>query len=60
MAISYFGKYYKIRKQQPLTKYNYDGFKEMMQSPDLEISLEKINLGLNQNRLTFILHKVKI
>jgi hypothetical protein len=60
MIISYFGKYYRLRKQNPLTKYDYNSFKEMMQSPDLEISLEKSNIGLNHNRLTFALRKVKI
>ena len=60
MIISYFGKYYRLRKQNPLTKYDYNSFKEMMQSPDLEISLEKSNIGLNHNRLTFVLRKVKI
>ena len=59
MIRSYFGKYYRLRKQNPLTKYDYNSFKEMMQSPDLEISLEKSNIGLNHNRLTFVLRKVK-
>ena len=60
MIISYFGDYYKLRQQNPLTKYDYNSFKEMMQSPDVEISLKKSNIGLNDNRLTFVLRKVKI
>ena len=60
MIISYFGKYYRLRKQNPLTKYDYKSFTEMVQHPDLEISLEKSNIGLNHNRLTFVLRKVKI
>ena len=60
MIKSYFGNYYRLRKKNPLTKYDYNSFKEMMHSPDLEIRLEKFNIGLNNNRLTFSMRKVRI
>ena len=59
MLLSLFGNYSKMRNLLPLTKYNLDSFKDRAEGLGFLCQVEKINLGLNSNRLTIVLTKIE-